>query len=169
MRILNVVAIAAIVVAGFAGSMSAAQAMTTPTDGPLGLPLPDLFGSTTSSAATHLTVTYKADQDAKAMSWHLQCDPPGGDHPRAADACALLSAAVIEGRDPFAPTPKDQMCTFIFGGPQTATVEGTWNLNKVKASFSRANGCEIARWDALGPLLEPQKPAEAPTAEGPPR
>jgi hypothetical protein len=154
MRLLNVMAVAAIVVAGFAGSMGAAQAMSTPTDGPLGLPLPDLF-TPTSTATTHLTVTYKADQDAKAVTWHLQCGPAGGDHPRAADACAVLDKAAAEGRDPFAPTPKDQMCTFIYGGPQTATVKGTWNLTKVSASFSRTNGCEVARWDALAPLLEP--------------
>jgi hypothetical protein len=161
MRIVNVVAVTAIVVAGFAGSMSAAQAMTTPTEGPLGLPLPDLF-PTSSTATTHLTVTYLADTDAKPLTWHLQCDPPGGDHPRAAEACALLDTAAVKGTDPFAPSPKDQMCTFIYGGPQTATVKGTWNLKKVSASFSRNNGCEIARWDALGPLLEPQKAAAAP-------
>lgn len=154
MRILNVVAIAAIVVAGFAGSMSAAQAMTTSTDGPLRLPLPDLFAPASTTATTHLTVTYKAGQDATPIAWHLQCDPAGGDHPKAAEACAVLAKATLEGRDPFAPTPKDQMCTFVSGGPQTATVKGSWNLTKVSASFSRANGCEIARWDALAPVLE---------------
>lgn len=162
MRIVNVVAITAIVVAGFAGSMSAAQAMTTPTEGPLGLPLPDLFTPASTTATTHLTITYVSDKGAKPIKWHLQCGPPGGDHPKAAEACAALDAAAVKGGDPFAPVPKDQMCTFIYGGPQTATVEGTWNLNKVSASFSRSNGCEIARWDALGPLLEPQKADEPP-------
>jgi hypothetical protein len=41
-------------------------------------------------------------------------------------------------------------CTQIYGGDQLATITGAG----VQASFSRANGCEIARWDALRPVLE---------------
>lgn len=162
MRIINVVTVAAVVAAGFAGSMSAAQAMAAPSGALIDLPLPELFGSTASAATTHLTVTFKADQDAKALTWRLQCDPPGGDHPRTAEACAVLDAAASEGKDPFAATPKDHMCTFVYGGPQTATVEGTWNLAKVNASFERSNGCEISRWNAIAPVLEPAaaKPAQ---------
>ena len=51
------------------------------------------------------------------------------------------------------PVPADQMCTQIYGGPETATVRGTWQGERVDASFSRQNGCEIARWDAAAGLL----------------
>ncbi len=164
MRIVNVVTVAAVVAAGFVGSMSAAQAMTAPSGSLIDLPLPDLFGSpapdapapeVTTPAATHLTVTYKADADAKAMVWHLQCNPPGGDHPREAEACAVLDAAAVKEKNPFAEPPGDQICTKIYGGPQTATVEGTWNLAKVDTSFKRSDGCAISRWNAIAPVLEP--------------
>jgi len=45
------------------------------------------------------------------------------------------------------------MCTQIYGGPQTATVRGSWGGQAVDASFSRENGCEIARWDAATAVL----------------
>ena len=77
----------------------------------------------------------------------LTCDPAGGDHPNAEAACAKLAEA---GAQIFEPVPADQACTMIFGGPQTATITGTFQGENVDASFSRANGCEIDRWDALG-------------------
>ena len=45
------------------------------------------------------------------------------------------------------------MCTEIYGGPQTATVTGTFRGEPVSAEFSRTNGCEIARWDGHVALL----------------
>jgi len=39
----------------------------------------------------------------------------------------------------------------IYGGPQTATIVGVLDGTRIDAAFSRQNGCEIARWDALGP------------------
>jgi hypothetical protein len=45
------------------------------------------------------------------------------------------------------------MCTMLYGGPATAHVTGTWAGRPVDARFDRADGCEIARWDALVPLL----------------
>ena len=47
-----------------------------------------------------------------------------------------------------------RVCTDIFGGPQTATVEGTIRGKAVSARFARRNGCEIARWEAASPLLD---------------
>ena len=52
-----------------------------------------------------------------------------------------------------APTDPLSACTEIFGGPATATVEGTLRGEPVDAEFSRANGCEIARWDRAQALL----------------
>jgi hypothetical protein len=45
------------------------------------------------------------------------------------------------------------MCTMIYGGPETATVTGTWNGKKVDATFNRKNGCELKRWSVLAPLF----------------
>jgi hypothetical protein len=55
----------------------------------------------------------------------------------------------------FAPVPKNVACTEIYGGPQTARVIGAVKGNRVWASLSRTNGCEISRWDRLSPWLLP--------------
>ena len=52
------------------------------------------------------------------------------------------------------PTAGDVACTDIFGGPQTATISGTLNARRVSARFSRSNGCEVARWEKVAPLLQ---------------
>jgi hypothetical protein len=160
MRYVNVLAATAAVVVGFAGSLTAAQALSLPSDpapSPQvlpGLPL-DLFPS----GATKLTVTYRATAKATPVVMQLTCDPAGGDHPRAAEACGRLDAARQSGSDPFAKPAPDEICTFIYGGPQTATVAGTWNGEDVDAKFSRTNGCEVSRWDAIEPVLSPTAPA----------
>ena len=45
------------------------------------------------------------------------------------------------------------MCTQQYGGPETATITGTWQGEPVNSTLSRKNGCEIARWDALKDVL----------------
>jgi hypothetical protein len=76
----------------------------------------------------------------------LTCDPAGGSHPDPAAACAAL----LEHEDALEPVARDVACTEIYGGNQVARITG----GGVQASFSRQNGCEIARWDALQPVLE---------------
>jgi hypothetical protein len=107
----------------------------------------------TTPAQTALTVSVKATPSAATTTWKLTCDPVGGDHPAAQAACAALAAAKKKAADPFAPTPKDQMCTQIYGGPQVATVTGTWQGKPVNSTFSRKNGCEIQRWSDLAPMF----------------
>ena len=163
MRLANFVAVTATVLVGFAGSMSAAQAMTSgePLLG-LDLPLPILTTPMPAEEpATELTVTYKADDKSAPRVMRLVCDPVGGDHPRAEEACAVLDEAGAARKNPFAAPPKGEMCTFVYGGPQTAVVKGEWNGRTVNRSFSRTNGCEIARWDAIEPVLSPEPAARA--------
>jgi Subtilisin inhibitor-like len=76
----------------------------------------------------------------------LTCDPDGGSHPEPPKACDAL----LGNEDALKPVPPDVACTQVYGGGQMATLAGAG----VHATFSRANGCEIARWDALAPLLE---------------
>jgi hypothetical protein len=103
--------------------------------------------SGSSSGETALTITLVSDEGVDPETFKLKCDPPGGDHPQAAEACKALDAA---GADVFKPVAKDQMCTDLYGGPQTATVTGTYKGEKVDAEFNRTNGCEIDRWEQLG-------------------
>ncbi|WP_460357480.1 SSI family serine proteinase inhibitor [Actinoallomurus acanthiterrae] len=123
--------------------------------------------STTGSSATpgpgqagktRLTITVRESQTSQPKTHTLTCDPVGGDLPKAKEACAALATAGVAGKDPFAPTPKNVMCTQIYGGPETATVTGTWNGKKVDSTFSRKNGCEIKRWGTLGLLFGPHPP-----------
>lgn len=108
---------------------------------------------------TDLTVSVKAAESSAAKTWKLTCDPVGGDHPDAGTACATLTKAKSQAKNPFAPTPQGQMCTQIYGGPQVATVKGTWQGKPVDATFTRKNGCEIKRWTDLGPLFGKLPPA----------
>jgi hypothetical protein len=103
----------------------------------------------TATSPTSLTITAQAGPDAAAQTWTLTCDPAGGTHPDSQAACAALAAA----KDPFAPVRKDVACTEIYGGPQTATVVGTYRGEQVSATYSRTDGCQIARWDAIAPVL----------------
>jgi Subtilisin inhibitor-like len=75
--------------------------------------------------------------------WTLRCEPTGGNHPRAGEACEQLTAAKLE---PLAP---GTVCTQIYGGPQVARVRGTFRGQRVDSRFSRTNGCEIHRWDSV--------------------
>ncbi len=95
--------------------------------------------------ATSLTIRVDDGVGTLARSYTLTCEPAGGTHPEAAAACTALAVRL----HPFAATPTGTACTDIYGGPQRATVEGTYRGSKVDATFGRGNGCEIARWDAL--------------------
>jgi hypothetical protein len=39
------------------------------------------------------------------------------------------------------------------GGPQTAHITGTWQGQRVDATFRRTDGCEISRWRTMEPVL----------------
>ncbi|WP_030755621.1 SSI family serine proteinase inhibitor [Streptomyces sp. NRRL F-5135] len=93
-------------------------------------------------------------------SFELSCHPAGGGHWAAQEACDRLDGMTRWGRDTFAPESTagsaGAMCTTMYGGPATARITGTWAGRPVDAAFSRSDGCEIARWDRLVPLLPAQ-------------
>ena len=94
-----------------------------------------------------LTITYWPEgKDDESRTATLTCDPNGGTHPDPAKACAALDAHP----EALHPVPGDMACTQIYGGEQVALIEG----DGVHAVLNRSNGCEIARWDALSPVLE---------------
>ncbi|EDY46810.1 SSI family serine proteinase inhibitor [Streptomyces sp. SPB074] len=96
------------------------------------------------------------EEGGSVTRYELRCHPTGGDHPEAAAACARLDEVTVWGRDTFAPVAPDAICTMQYGGARTAHVSGEWAGRPVDATFSRTNGCEIARWDRLVPLLPAQ-------------
>jgi hypothetical protein len=83
----------------------------------------------------------------------LRCHPMRGSHRSLVGACDALDRRTVWGRDPFAPVPPLRLCTMEYGGPATARITGTWAGRPVDARYNRKNGCEIARWNDLVPLL----------------
>jgi hypothetical protein len=84
------------------------------------------------AAATNLVVTVWAD--------------PTTSVPPVTTTLDKASGATLKD---FVPTAPDQPCTEIYGGPGKATVMGTLDGKAVNATFTRSNGCEIARWEKM--------------------
>ncbi|MGW1930047.1 SSI family serine proteinase inhibitor [Streptomyces sp. NPDC001919] len=100
-----------------------------------------------------VTVAESGHPDADG-TFELRCDDRvAGNHPAHQNACERLDRLAEDGGDPFAPVPEDAFCTQVYGGPAVAHVTGTWQGRAVDARFSRADGCEINRWENLEPVL----------------
>jgi Subtilisin inhibitor-like len=98
-----------------------------------------------------LTVTMD-DGEESLTTYVLNCGPDGvaaGTHPDPWGACDRLEG--IGG--PVRPVASERVCSMIYGGPQTAFVSGTWHSVPVHERYSRANGCEIDRWQSMEPVL----------------
>ena len=104
-----------------------------------------------SAGATELRISYWAQGQSSAITkkWTLRCAPAGGTLPQAAAACQRLSGM----QNPFAPIPRDAVCTDQYGGPQVALVTGTFRGRALWTKLQRRNGCEIARFKRLGFLV----------------
>src|SRR5206468_1369900 len=94
---------------------------------------------TAPSSGTSLRITYWEDsaRPLDGVTWTLRCNPAGGTLQRPARACTRLLAGGVKL---FAPTPKDAVCTEIYGGPQKTRVTGTVRGQPVWTTFSRTNG-----------------------------
>jgi hypothetical protein len=92
------------------------------------------------AAKTKLTLGITAEA-GYARAVLLRCSPPGGGHPKAAQACAALKAA---GGRPAALEPAEVVCTLQYT-PVTATVAGAWKGRKVTWSRTFGNECELTR------------------------
>lgn len=111
-------------------------------------------GAAGTPANTSLTVSFWSNgaNTADRKQWTLRCNPAGGTLPRPRVACRRLAAG---GPKLFAPLSPRAVCTQIYGGPQTARVVGRVAGTRIWASFSRTDGCQIARWNRLSPWLLP--------------
>ncbi|MER6528905.1 SSI family serine proteinase inhibitor [Streptomyces sp. NPDC001508] len=100
-----------------------------------------------------LIVTVRYAGPGRDGTYELVCHPAAGSHPDPRRACAAVERNTHWGSDPFAPVPADSVCTMIHGGPATAHVTGSWAGRPVNATYKRSDGCEIARWNQMVPLL----------------
>ena len=111
--------------------------------------------TTATSDPVILTVTFSRRPGARSVA-HLRCHGSRA----AADgflravgarrACAHARAVarlLTTGPDPH------RACTEIFGGPERALVTGRIGDRRVRRSFERTDGCEVADWRRAMPLL----------------
>jgi hypothetical protein len=101
------------------------------------------------STSLHITVWPDGMGRSGKKEYTLRCAPAAGTLPRRGAACTQL----MRLNRPFAQTPKNVACTEIYGGPQKALVTGRFRGKLVRASFSRTDGCELARWNRVRFLL----------------
>lgn len=135
-----------VMVAGALFSASAGPA------GAVGLPRPGFAWT-----GDRLTVAYD-DGSGKPAVRTLACGAGAAAATRdVRDACARLEA--VGG--PVGPVPEGQMCSMVYGGPQTAHVTGRWHGRPVDETYRRTDGCEVARWNRMMPAL----PAPGPMAQ----
>lgn len=143
-----VLAVMALLAAGCMNSSSSGgSATTTPNPQPSGAP------------QTFLTVVIwpkgKKGRD-RPQVFRLSCrggeaaPGPTKPIPNKPRACRRVFALGVKG---FANPARDVACTQIYGGPQVAEVSGSIEGRLVKATFARADGCEIARWNRFRFLL----------------
>ena len=78
-------------------------------------------------------------------TYTLRCRPAAGTLPHRVSACTKL----LRVQNPFAPVPRDQACTQIYGGSQQAVVIGVYGGKPVRTIFTRVDGCQIARWNRV--------------------
>ena len=97
---------------------------------------------------SELEFSVQADEKAKPRIASLTCP---GEKAKDRDICAALD---VVAPGVFDPVPVDQACTAIYGGPRKATVTGTYEDEAISAVFTQENGCEIARWNQVEPVLE---------------
>ncbi|MEV0183719.1 SSI family serine proteinase inhibitor [Streptomyces sp. NPDC050625] len=100
-----------------------------------------------------LTVTVRHAGTGRSGTYVLSCHPAVGSHPDVGGACRAVDRNTRWDREAFAPVAPGSVCTMIYGGPATAHVTGTWAGRPVDARYDRSNGCEIARWNQMVPLL----------------
>jgi hypothetical protein len=105
------------------------------------------------------------DGSGETVHRTLWCGAEEGEGDDVEAACRRLAA--VGG--PLGPVPAGQMCTMLYGGPQTAHVTGSWHGRHVDERYRRDNGCEVARWNRMVPALPTPGavPAPGPGAQAP--
>lgn len=102
-----------------------------------------------------LTITLTEAPGAPEVSFRLVADDGGASAASTLpDPAAALEALRQHGEEIFFPLPgPPRLCTQQYGGPEVAVVTGRYLGRDVRSEFSRTDGCEIARWRAMAPLL----------------
>jgi hypothetical protein len=103
-----------------------------------------------SQADDDLQVEVDLGDGSAVQTWTLTCVGfTEGSHPTPQEACDHVAGMAA----PFEPLADDVICSQQYGGPETARVLGRWAGEPVDLELSRTDGCRIAQWDSLVPLV----------------
>jgi hypothetical protein len=100
-----------------------------------------------------LRIEVRPRAEAEPLTATLRCGTPPeatgfiGDAEKACRTVRASKQVLIHG------PPDNVMCTEIYGGPQRARITGTLEGQRVDLEVTREDGCAIALWDELEPLL----------------
>jgi hypothetical protein len=106
-----------------------------------------------------LELTLDADGDGGKAERTASLTCPGASGPQNARVCAEVVLLTPDDADA---VPADMACTEIYGGPDVAVVTGTLEGEAIDTTLTRANGCEIERFDRWVPLLREVFPGYVP-------
>ena len=103
--------------------------------------------ATPASPRTAVRVTYDRDGAGSRPARTVRVRCPSRRH---AAACRRLARLPFSA---YRPVPRTAVCAEVYGGPQTGRIAGVVRGRRVNARFSRQNGCEMARYDRVRPIL----------------
>jgi hypothetical protein len=110
-------------------------------------------GGGSSDQVVSLKIEVRARAGADAQTATLRC----GQAPEATgyikDAAAACETAEASREVLIHGPPDNVACAEIYGGPQRARITGTLEGQRVDLEVTREDGCAIALWDELQPLL----------------
>jgi hypothetical protein len=147
---------AGVAVAAVLAVAAAAIAVLAGTGSGGGSPAAPPSAAAATSEPVTLTITFTRQPGARRSVAHLRCR---GSHATADGflravggrrACAHargVARLLTTGPDPH------RACSEIFGGPERALVTGRIGDRRVRRSFKRTDGCEVADWRRAMPLL----------------
>ena len=123
--------------------------------GPLPSRAPPLLGDGHTEDRLTVTVTHNPGTDG--TTYQLNATRRAAPI-RQAQSCVNGLGEGAVGKDPFAPVPKDQTCTFIYGGPATAHVTGTWAGRRGRRTTRTTDA--RSPWDTGAVCPAPAQPVE---------
>ena len=113
--------------------------------------------STTPPFTAALQITIGTDARPAEFTAELTCGDSATASGYLADtagtACDLLASSEDARRLLVDGPPADRVCTQIYGGGEVANITGSIGGAAVSATVNRSNGCGIADWELLQPLL----------------
>lgn len=91
-----------------------------------------------------IRIALRSDAGADPVFTILNCDDVD-----AARVCEAITPALLK------PVGAREVCTMVYGGPQTLRITGRLRGQEVDVNFSRTDGCQIDRWNRLAKVLKP--------------